>query len=73
MAIDPAVLQLRGDVDDLQRRVLALEQRDTLIVQGEERTIEGHYQGASGAAGDVVALEGGVDTVSGQVLPDPKR
>lgn len=65
-----------GDIamaDSLEERVAALERRDALITQACERIIEGDWQGASGAAADVVALKGGVDDVSGKVLPGPKQ
>src|SRR5690242_9567418 len=48
-------------------RVTALEQRDALITQALHRILTGDYTGASGAAADVVALQGGTDDITGKV------
>jgi len=59
-----------GDVamaDALEDRVASLEQRDALITQALHRILTGDYTGASGAAADVVALQGGQDDLSGNV------
>lgn len=51
----------------IEDRVAALEQRDALITQALHRILTGDYTGASGAAADVVALQGGQDDLSGSV------
>ena len=48
---------------DLTERVAALEQRDALITEALRRILEGNLEGASGAAADVVALEGGATSI----------
>lgn len=50
-------------LEDLEKRVAALEDRDRLLTEGLRRTLEGNLEGASGAAADVIALEGGNTTI----------
>ena len=62
MPIDPDVQKA---LDDINARIADQ-------TQGLRRVVEGKYQGADGAAGIVVALEGGNTTIDAQPDYVPK-
>lgn len=47
----------------VEERLEQLELQQAMLVEAQRRTIEGRWSGADGAAGIIVAIEGGQTTI----------
>jgi hypothetical protein len=60
----PSTQDVAVAIDDLAKRVTALEQRNALLTHALRRILEDNLRGSNGAAADVIALEGGTTTIN---------